>query len=213
MNIELKKVIPAPLVGISFSSHSVWGNDVLLNSENNYLVNAPSGTGKSTLISTLIGTRNDFTGDVIIDRKNSRNISLRQWSELRRDSIAVIFQDLRLFPELTAIENIALKIKLTGTVNQHEIFSNAEKLGVQDRMNVKCKFLSLGQQQRIAIIRGLSQPFKFLLMDEPFSHLDERNIGLASELIIDVCRKNNAGLLLTSLGEKYLFNYHHVLTI
>jgi putative ABC transport system ATP-binding protein len=213
MNIDLKNVIPVPLAGTSFNSESVWGNNITLSSENNYLINAPSGTGKSTLIATLFGTRNDFSGDILIDNINSRDISLRQWSELRRKSLAVVFQDLRLFPELTAYDNIAIKAGLTSTTFREEISSHAEKLGIIDQMNVQCKFLSLGQQQRVAILRGLAQPFNFLLLDEPFSHLDERNIELASEIINKVCKKHNAGLLLTSLGEKYFFNYQRTLTI
>jgi ABC-type lipoprotein export system ATPase subunit len=213
VKIELKNVIPVPLAGISFNQQSVWGNNVSLSSENNYLINAPSGTGKSTLISVLFGTRNDFTGEVFIDGKSTRNISLRDWSALRKNSIAVVFQDLRLFPELTALENILIKTNLTGSVSKEEILSNAEKFGIADRMNIRCKFLSLGQQQRVAILRGLAQPFSFLLLDEPFSHLDEKNIELATTLIMEACKKNNAGLLLTSLGGNSIFNYHQTFSI
>ena len=213
MKIELNNVIPAPLAGISFNQKSVWGNNVSFSSENNYLVNAPSGTGKSTLVSVLFGTRNDFTGEVFIDGKSTKNISLRDWSQLRKNSIAVVFQDLRLFPELTALENILIKAKLAGSVSKEEILLNAEKFGIADRMNIRCRFLSLGQQQRVAILRALVQPFSFLLLDEPFSHLDEKNIELATALIMEACRKNNAGLLLTSLGGNHLFNYKQSLTI
>jgi ABC-type lipoprotein export system ATPase subunit len=150
---------------------------------------------------------------VFIDGKNAKGFSLRTWSELRKNSIAVVFQDLRLFPELTALENILIKAKLAGSVSKEEILSNAEKLGITERMNVRCRFLSLGQQQRVAILRGLAQPFRFLLLDEPFSHLDEKNIALATSIITQACRKNNAGLLLTSLGGNHLFDYHQSLTI
>jgi len=213
VKIELKNVIPVPLAGISFAQQSVWGNDVLFDSDKNYLVEAPSGTGKSTLVSVLTGIRNDFSGEIFIDDKNSGNISLRAWAELRRKSLAVIFQDLRLFNDLTALENIEVKAELTGSTSHEEIISYAERLGISGTLNVQCKFLSLGQQQRVAILRALAQPFNFLLMDEPFSHLDDRNIEIASELILDTCKKNNAGILLTSLGEKYSFSYHSILTI
>lgn len=213
MNLHLKNVIPVPLAGISFNPQSVWMNDVSLSSGNNYLIFAPSGTGKSTLISVLYGTRNDFTGDVFINEKNTRSMSLKYWSELRQQSLSVIFQDLRLFPQLTVLENIELKAKLTNVVTRDEISAMAEKLGIAIKLNVPCKILSLGQQQRVAIISALVQPFKFLLMDEPFSHLDQKNIELASELIDEACKKNDAGIILTSLGEKYLFSYQSVLTI
>ena len=140
-------------------------------------------------------------------------MSLKYWSQLRQQSLSVVFQDLRLFPQLTVLENIELKAKLTNAVSRDEIKVMTEKLGIAEKLNVQCKILSLGQQQRVAIIRALVQPFKFLLMDEPFSHLDQKNIELASELIDEACRKNSAGIILTSLGEKYLFNYHSTLTI
>ncbi len=212
MNIELKQVIPAPLAGISFGEHSVWQHDVSLSCNSNYLIHAPSGTGKSTLISVLYGTRNDFAGDVLIEGESSKKISLKKWSQLRQTMLSVIFQDLRLFPELTAFDNILLKATLTSDEKKDEIFSKAKLLGIENKLNTPCKFLSLGQQQRVAIIRALMQPFKFLLMDEPFSHLDQANIELASQLISEECKKNGAGLLLTTLGDKYLFNYDHVLT-
>jgi putative ABC transport system ATP-binding protein len=213
MKIEMKNVIPVPLTGISFSTQSVWGNDILLESGMNYLVNAPSGTGKSTLIAMLSGTRNDFSGEILFDGKNSSGISLKQWAGLRREILAIVYQDLRLFPDLTAYENIALKAKLTTEHFKEKIETSASRIGIADRLHVRCRYLSLGQQQRVAILRGLMQPFRFLLLDEPFSHLDTKNIELASELIMEECTKNNAGLILTSLGEKYLFNYNQTLSI
>ena len=67
-------------------------------------------------------------------------------------------------------------------------------------MERKCQTLSYGQQQRVAIVRALCQPFEWLLLDEPFSHLDEQNSTIALELIQEVCAAHNAGLIVTSLG-------------
>jgi ABC-type multidrug transport system ATPase subunit len=69
------------------------------------------------------------------------------------------------------------------------------------------KTLSLGQRQRVAIIRALCQPFDFLLMDEPFSHLDDDNIAILTELIGSEVEKQKAGMILTSLGSEYNFTY------
>ena len=63
--------------------------------------------------------------------------------------------------------------------------------------------MSYGQRQRIAIIRALCQPFDFLLLDEPFSHLDADNIQKAIDLILEICNAENAGMMLVSLGEDY----------
>jgi putative ABC transport system ATP-binding protein len=66
----------------------------------------------------------------------------------------------------------------------------------------------MGQQQRIALIRALVQPFKWLLLDEPFSHLDTENTLKMEQLIDRYCQKNGAGLILTSLGNGSSLNIH-----
>jgi ABC-type lipoprotein export system ATPase subunit len=71
----------------------------------------------------------------------------------------------------------------------------------------KIKILSYGERQRIAIIRSLMQPFEWLLLDEPFGHLDEENIRKACELIKSECKKRDAGILMTSLGPDYFLYY------
>ena len=108
---------------------------------------------------------------------------------------------------MTAWENLILKNDLTQHKTTDEIEKMLDKLGILDKKNQLCGTLSLGQQQRVAIIRSLLQPFQLLLMDEPFSHLDEENSRIALELInqeTDYCK---AGYVLTSLGSYHGFNY------
>ena len=83
----------------------------------------------------------------------------------------------------------------------------AQNLGIENLLEKKCGELSYGQRQRVAIIRALSQPFEYLLLDEPFSHLDDENTQKACTLIETALAKNNAGLILVSLGEKYFLKY------
>lgn len=213
MKIEFSKVVPVPLTGSAFQPESVWERDISFSSPQYTLVRAPSGTGKSTLISLIYGTRNDYTGDMKIDGKLLRSYSLRDWSDLRRKKLSVVFQDLRLFPELTALENIRIKAQLEGNVSDEKIKSLAERLGMGHKLSQSCGTLSLGQQQRIAVVRSLVQPFEMLLLDEPFSHLDTENTRIACELIGEACRENNAGLILTSLGEPYFLEYSQTFTI
>ena len=89
----------------------------------------------------------------------------------------------------------------------------AERLGIQTKLNKLCKTCSYGEQQRIAIIRSLMQPFNWLIMDEPFSHLDKNNIDKATALIEAECKKRNAGFILTDLEDDEHFNYTKLLNL
>ena len=73
--------------------------------------------------------------------------------------------------------------------------------------------LSLGQKQRVSIIRSLCQPFDFLLLDEPFSHLDESNIEILSSIIHQELDNQNAGFIMTTLNNEYLFKYDKILNL
>ncbi|HEY6160767.1 MAG TPA: ATP-binding cassette domain-containing protein [Bacteroidia bacterium] len=213
MRISLSQVVPLVQPELAGKANCAWGSETQLDSGSFYLVKAPSGTGKSTLISYLYGTRNDFRGRISIDGNDYKTISLKQWSVLRQQKLSVVFQDMRLFPQLTALENIQLKNQLTSNKSVEEIKSFPAQLGIENKLGSLCAHLSLGQQQRVAILRALCQPFAFLLLDEPFSHLDDANIRMACELLKKECEKQNAGLLLTSLDSNYYFDHHHTISV
>jgi ABC-type lipoprotein export system ATPase subunit len=107
-----------------------------------------------------------------------------------------------LFPQLTVEENFKLKAELTGAFNSEAAFEKLTYLGLKDKWNQKCGFLSMGQQQRVAIVRALIQPFQWLVMDEPFSHLDNQNANLCMQLIQNRCDELKAGFILTTLDAK-----------
>jgi ABC-type sugar transport system ATPase subunit len=80
-------------------------------------------------------------------------------------------------------------------------------LEIDNKWTQSCGLLSMGQQQRVAIIRALCQPFELILLDEPFSHLDEENTQRCITMINERCDTLNAGFVLTSLGDTHQFNY------
>ncbi|MCU0435414.1 MAG: ATP-binding cassette domain-containing protein [Bacteroidia bacterium] len=213
MQITLSQVLPRPLADSPLVQGSVWKSECTINSSESLFVQAPSGTGKTTLVSLLYGLRSDYEGTISIDGTDIRRISLNGWAELRRLKISAVFQDLRLFGQLTALENIHLKNNLTGALTPDEIAGMAKALGVDHRLNQSCGTLSLGQQQRIAVIRALAQPFELLLLDEPFSHLDDNNAAIAANLVTEHCARRNAGLVLTSLGGSAHFSFTRQLII
>lgn len=214
MIITLDSVIPAPIAGTyKESPDCVWSSQLDIDSSKISMVRADSGKGKSTLLNIIYGIRDDYAGSVRIDGADIRGLSLTDWSLMRSRRMSILFQDLKLFPTLSAIDNLRIKNSLTDHLSENEMRGMMDKLGIGDRAEQKCGTLSLGQQQRLAIIRSLCQPFELLMLDEPFSHIDESNQRIATELIVESCKKNGAGLIMTSLGESYFFNYDHIYTV
>ncbi len=208
MIINFKNVVPFPIKNEFYSNGELWEKEIEFNSSEFSLIDAHSGKGKSTFTSILAGLRFDYEGDVFISEKNLRIISTKDWSELRRTKLSFIFQDLQLFDKLTVGENLLIKNKLTDFKNEKEIVELLQKVGLDHKWNQYCGNLSLGQQQRVAIIRALLQPAEFLIMDEPFSHLDDENTRLAMNLIHSHCVENKTGIILTTLGQQYTIQWH-----
>lgn len=191
----------------------VWQQQVQLEKGKLYLVEAQSGTGKSTLCSYLLGYRHDYEGTICFDHTDIRNFATRQWVDIRRRHVSELFQELRLFGELTALENVYIKNSLTHFKSNDEIKEWFERLGIADKMNVPVGRMSFGQQQRVALMRALVQPFDFLLADEPISHLDDKHAGLMAELLLAEARKQEAAVLVTSIGKRLNLPYDHTLKL
>jgi len=208
MKLSLQGVVPVPLrEKVTAGKSGMWNTSVSFNKGEYVFIQAPSGTGKTTLIHILYGLRKDYTGDVKWQDRSLTATDNETLAGLRTKNISVIFQDMRLFPELTAWENIDIKRRLTNTVTESEANAWLDRLGLQEKKNSIGKTLSYGEQQRVAIVRALMQPFEWLLMDEPFSHLDHANTQKAISLILEVVKKHNAGMILADLDENNFFPY------
>jgi ABC-type lipoprotein export system ATPase subunit len=199
MLIELNQVIPEPIPKEMIERSEVWETQLQIEPKSFTLISAHSGKGKSTLLHLLYGLRKDFSGEVIMDGENIQKQTSSSWTSLRSTQIALLFQELKLFPKLCARENIELIPQINHNVPSG--LEMAKQLGIEGFLTKPVETLSFGQRQRIALIRTLRKPFKLLLLDEPFSHLDQENIDLASSLINEIARANQATVLLTSLGE------------
>lgn len=127
--------------------------------------------------------------------------------------MSIIFQDLRLFDDHTALENIEVKRKLNPFHPSEVIYEMATRLGVANKLPQVIKTCSYGEQQRIAIIRSLMQPFDFLLLDEPFSHLDEENRTKAMELLLEECDKRKAAMIFADLKELDMLKNEKILNL
>lgn len=203
MNIVLKNIIPTPMIGQVFHNDGIWHKTIEFEKGDYYLIKAQSGAGKSSLMSFLYGLRFDYEGEILFDNKNGKSIPLTEWIAFRQNKLAAVFQTLSLFDDLTLLENIQVKNELSTYKTQAEIESLLTVVGMLPYLNKKVGLLSMGQKQRVAIVRALCQPFEWILLDEPFSHLDKTNADLAFKLILTECKKQEAGLILTSLGNEF----------
>ena len=201
MSIRLEYLIPLPLLEQQRNKSQIWEtNPVVFEPGMSYLIEAPSGRGKTSLLSIIYGLRKDYRGKIFLDDTDISSFSAKEWSHLRKNRISFIFQGLELFDELSALDNILLKNSITQQKTEKEIREMAQKLGIEDFLQRKTGILSFGQQQRVAIIRALCQPFDFLLADECFSHMDRENSKVAFNLIREECNARNAGLILSTLN-------------
>ena len=178
----------------------VWHRDITLERGKRYLISAESGTGKSSMCSYIYGYRQDYSGVIAFDGQDIRSLTIAQWCDVRQRHIAYLPQDMRLFGELTAMENVELKNRLTGFKSRDEIRHLFEALGIADQEDSLASKLSIGQQQRVAIIRTLCQPCDFIMLDEPVSHLDEENNRIVADLVTQEATRQGAGIIATSVG-------------
>lgn len=213
MNLGLFHVTPAPLAGVIDSHTEVWNRECAFQQGKKYILEAPSGKGKSTCIHCLYGLRDDYTGSVRVDDRDVRDLSSDEWSELRRENISIVFQDLRLFLHLNGMDNLLVKAALYEDDLEEKINFMATELQVDHVLQKPSNLYSYGERQRIAIIRALIQPFDWLLLDEPFSHLDQANARRAATLISQEVSARNAGMIVTSLGRDEYFEYDEILRL
>lgn len=207
--IRLQQVLPRVFARRDSITSDIWHRDLIFRKGERCLIEAASGTGKSSLCSYLYGYRGDYEGIITFDGKNIRSLDTAGWTALRRRSLSLLFQELRLFPELTALENVLLKNRLSGYKSRQEILTLFEAAGIADKVNEKTGILSFGQQQRVAFIRCLCQPFDFIMLDEPVSHLDENNARVLARLLEEEAGRQGAGILVTSIGKALPLSYDH----
>ena len=207
MQLALRNLLPTYFDESSAQTSEIWRKEILFEKSELVKIVAPSGTGKSSLINFLYGTRNDYKGDINYAGKDIRQFSAEELAAFRKDHISIVFQDLRLFADQTAQQNLEIKRQLNPFHPAEKIKEMADRLGIASRLLYKCSTCSYGEQQRIAIIRSLMQPFDILLLDEPFSHLDTNNAEKAMELMLEESRIRNAAIIFVDLERFDPFPY------
>ena len=207
MTIELHNVKPRYM-----SESEVAGSDIYLQPSvvfeqgRKYMVCARSGHGKTSLLNFIYGISDQYDGS--IERKaESGERKAESGKRLRLSVLSYMFQDLCLFPELTAMENVQLKNRLTDFKSDSEIEQMLDTLLPEGKKHQPVATLSLGQRQRVAAVRALCQPMRFLLLDEPFSHLDHDTAAQVAAMISAEVERQGAGLIVTALDPTDLFRF------
>ncbi|WP_280121433.1 ATP-binding cassette domain-containing protein [Duncaniella muricolitica] len=216
--ITLRKVLPRVFRGSESEPpvcHSeVWlREDVSFVRPSAYIVEAESGTGKSSLCSFVYGARTDYDGEILFDGEDVRGFSIERWCALRREALAYLPQEMRLFGELSVMDNIMVKNRLTSYRSESEVMGMLDRLELAHKAGEPAGRLSVGQQQRVAIVRALCQPFDFLLVDEPVSHLDVRNNATVASLIVEEATARQASVIVTSVGNKLAVNEYKLIRL
>ena len=141
-----------------------------------YAIMGASGGGKTTLLSLMAGLDVPTEGSVFCGGVSTADINLEQY---RRERVAVIYQDFRLFPMLTVAENVMYPMELRGikpAAAKKRAAELIQKVGLPERVLDRFPaMLSGGEQQRVAIARALGMDTKVLLADEPTGNLDSKN--------------------------------------
>ncbi len=136
-----------------------------------------SGAGKSTLLKLLYGALQPTRGQIIIDGQNITRLSPSKIPYVRR-KIGVVFQDFKLLPSRTVMENVALTLDVLGWSRKDigkKVYHILKQVGLEHKINTTPLRLSGGEQQRVALARALVNDPKIVLADEPTGNLDEES--------------------------------------
>jgi len=174
-----------------------------------YAITGPSGVGKSSLLMLMAGLEQGSSGNVwYVEQTRKRSI------EALKPYTGFIFQQFHLLPELTALHNVALPLKLRG--DRHALDKAKlwlEKVNLSHRANHKPSQLSGGEQQRVAIARAIVFKPKFIFADEPTGNLDQKNADEIADLLFACCHENDAGLVMVTHSDALASRADHVYSL
>jgi putative ABC transport system ATP-binding protein len=158
----------------------------------------PSGSGKSTLLYTIGGLLTPTKGVVSIAGISIYDLNSRERAQFRRENLGFIFQTFELLPYLTALENVMLPLHLAGASSEEQEAAATdalEKVGLSKRASHKPTELSGGEQQRVAVARGIVNNPAILLADEPTGNLDQKTGNEIMKLLCDLNEKEGLTLI------------------
>ena len=179
--------------------HALRGVSVDIERGEYVSIMGPSGSGKSTLFNMIGGLDTPTEGQVKVEGSSLSSLSSSQMAWFRCHKIGFIFQSFNLIPTMTALENVAVPLELSGKRNA---FQKAEaelrSVGLGERLSHYPAQLSGGEQQRVAIARALAPDPKILVADEPTGNLDEETGSQIAELMFAQQKDRGSTLVLVT---------------
>ena len=194
-----------PLVAARGLSHAREGRTVMqigdwqLAAGRHALLLGPSGAGKTSFINIVTGLLTPSSGELWVAGEAMSKLPPAGRDALRRRTIGLVFQTLRLIPALSITENLALAQKLAlGSVDRGEIARLIDRVGLSHRANARPRQMSQGEGQRAAIARALCTRPRLLVADEPTSALDDSNAARMIDLMFEAADATGATLLIAT---------------
>lgn len=205
--LKLKNIVKDYEVG-NMTVEALKGIDIEFRQNEFVSVLGPSGCGKTTLLNIIGGLDRYSSGDLIINRKSTKEFKDHDWDAYRNYSVGFVFQTYNLISHQTVLANVELALTLTG-VSKAERRRRAtevlEKVGLGDQLRKKPNQMSGGQMQRVAIARALINDPEILLADEPTGALDTETSKQIMDILKEVA-KDRLVIMVThnpNLAEKY----------
>ncbi len=183
-----------------------------LNSGQQVALQGQSGCGKTTFLNLVSGilqadrptSSQQPEPQITINGTNIAKLTERERDQFRGSSIGYIFQTFNLLPAYTVLENVLLGMYFSGMVDTDWAEQMLDQVGLSERLNYRPSQLSVGQQQRVAVVRALVKKPNLVLADEPTGNLDSLQAQTALQLIRQICQQQNAALLLVSHNQNLL---------
>lgn len=160
-----------------------------------------SGAGKSTLLHILGALEKPTTGKVLFRGDPLASLSETQLANYRNRDVGFVWQNCHLLPEFTAIENVALPLRIAGVSEDSghkQAHTWLQRVGLAERIDHQSGELSGGEQQRVAIARALVSKPRLLLADEPTGNLDERTGEAVMKMLLELARQEGLAILLAT---------------
>lgn len=173
-------------------------------------ISGPSGAGKTTLLKLVFREEEATEGQIIVNGRNITRLNGSGVARLRRE-IGLVFQEFKLLPTMTALENVALAAEVVGTSrkeSRQKAFHLLRELGLKDKHDVKPHTLSGGEQQRVAIARALVNEPLLVLADEPTGNLDADTAEETMRLFLKVHEKGTT-IVIATHDAGLLKRFHH----